>query len=49
MKAVLLGLLLTCAGKEPPIVVNDRPEAGVPPEALRRKLIKGSETGHSTR
>ena len=42
MKAVLLALVLTCAvdGKEPSIVVDDRPEAGVPPEAEAQKNDK---------
>jgi hypothetical protein len=49
MKAILLGLLLTCAGKEPSIVFDDRPEAGVPPEALAQKTDQGfgNETLHA--
>ena len=45
MKAVLLALLLTCAGKEPSIVIDDRPEAGVPPEALAQKTDKAFGNG----
>ncbi len=47
MNAVLLALVLTCAvdGKEPSIVVDDRPEAGVPPEALAQKTDKAFGNG----
>ena len=51
MKLVLLALVLTCAvdSKEPSIVVDDRPEVGVPPEAAAQKIDKafGLPTFHA--
>ena len=54
MKAVLIALALICGAdsKEPTIVVDNRPEAGVPPEAEAQKNDKefpekGARTFHA--